>query len=287
MSFNSNKKTALAGKLVVGAAACYLLARPFIVAPPPVKPLVQVPKEQPAPVTKPVKKPWVETYVPKHNVKLPKFAQIKDVKEKKRQFFGFLKPHVAKANERMLNKRQWLEAVKLKLLDAQTLSQDTLTRLGGYYDEYRVERDSLSELEAVKALLNRVDEIPKELVLMQAANESAWGSSRFARLGLNFFGQWCFSPGCGIVPRGRPVGKTYEVKAFMTVQESVDGYFKNINTNEAYQLLRDIRAQLRANELPLDAQVLATGLLPYSQRGDHYVLEITQMIEHNQRYMMD
>ena len=34
--------------------------------------------------------------------------------------------------------------------------------------------------------LRRVDIIQKELALMQAANESAWGTSRFARIGLNF-----------------------------------------------------------------------------------------------------
>ncbi|WP_352256125.1 glucosaminidase domain-containing protein, partial [Pseudoalteromonas sp. 19-MNA-CIBAN-0066] len=43
--------------------------------------------------------------------------------------------------------------------------------------------------------LRRVDIIPKELALMQAANESAWGTSRFARIGLNFFGQWCYTKG--------------------------------------------------------------------------------------------
>ena len=41
---------------------------------------------------------------------------------------------------------------------------------------------------------------------MQAANESAWGTSRFARIGLNFFGQWCYSKGCGMVPKRRNTG---------------------------------------------------------------------------------
>ncbi|MFM9673737.1 glucosaminidase domain-containing protein, partial [Streptomyces galilaeus] len=81
--------------------------------------------------------------------------------------------------------------------------------------------------------LRRVDIIPKELALMQAANESAWGTSRFARIGLNFFGQWCYSQGCGMIPNRRNSGAAHEVAAFKSVRDAVSSYFKNINTHAA------------------------------------------------------
>jgi Bax protein len=43
------------------------------------------------------------------------------------------------------------------------------------------------------ALLSRVDIITTGLVMAQAANESAWGKSRFAVQGNNLFGQRCYN----------------------------------------------------------------------------------------------
>ena len=64
-------------------------------------------------------------------------------------------------------------------------------RLDALIEEYRI--DPEEDLVAMIArLMRRVDIIPIELVLMQAANESAWGTSRFAQKGYNFFGLWCF-----------------------------------------------------------------------------------------------
>lgn len=285
MSVKTRKPGNLISVVVLALAVVYLLIRPFIVA----TPEPQKVEPEPVVVEKPVEeKPvWVETYVPKHNVQLPDFAGIRDVKEKKRRFFGFMGKYVERENEKLLAQRIWLLELKHKIAENQTLSDEDSQKLNEFYQSYRIKHEAMSVSAAIDALLDCVDGLPKELVLMQAANESAWGSSRFARLGLNFFGQWCYSKDCGIVPRYRPKGKTYEVEAFMSVQQSVTSYFKNINTNPAYKLLREIRAQLRANHLPLNAQVLATGLLPYSERGDLYVQEITKMIEHNQQFMTE
>lgn len=286
MYYQQSKFNGWPKKLITAAIVLFLMAMPFVLKLPSIpKKLVDVPSEPEPP--KDTKPQWVETYVPKHKVQLPDFAGIRDVSEKKRRFFNFMMPYVEKENERLLAERIWLLEIRVKLEDNGVLNEEEQAHLARLNKAYRIKHKTISTLAAVKELLKCVDGLPKELVLMQAANESAWGSSRFARLGLNFFGQWCYSKGCGIVPKGRPEGKTYEVKAYMGVQQSVTSYFKNINTNPAYQLLRDIRAQLRANHLPLHPQVLATGLLAYSQRGDHYVQEISKMIEHNQAYMGD
>lgn len=129
-----------------------------------------------------------------------------------------------------------------------------------------------------------MDIIPKELALMQAANESAWGTSRFARIGLNFFGQWCYTKGCGMIPKRRADEAEHEVRAFKSVRAAVKSYFRNINTHEAYRELRRVRAGLRAEKVPIEATALTAGLLSYSERGEDYVSELNDMIRHNRAY---
>ncbi|MDZ7825939.1 MAG: glucosaminidase domain-containing protein [Gammaproteobacteria bacterium] len=69
-------------------------------------------------------------------------------------------------------------------------------------------RDDRAPREIEQDRLRRADEIPPSLVLAQAAAESAWGTSRFARMANNLFGQPRFTEGCGrwsgsAAPRGR------------------------------------------------------------------------------------
>lgn len=143
----------------------------------------------------------------------------------------------------------------------------------------------LSDPKAWGHLLTRVDIVPYPLVLAQSANESAWGTSRFARKGHNFFGQWCFRKGCGIVPSRRDAGSKHEVAVFKSAQHSVRAYLKNINTGRVYAGLRKIRAEQRAKGEALNASALAGGLTKYSERGAAYVKEIRSMIRTNTKLM--
>jgi len=143
--------------------------------------------------------------------------------------------------------------------------------------------ETLDTLTLTQAL-RRVDIIPKELALMQAANESAWGTSRFARIGLNFFGQWCYKKGCGMVPRRRNNEAEHEVAAFKSVRAAVTSYFRNINTHNAYKQLRSIREDLRAQQKPIKATKLTLGLMSYSERGEAYIEELNTMINQNRAY---
>jgi Bax protein len=132
-----------------------------------------------------------------------------------------------------------------------------------------------------RELLKRVDIIPPALILAQAANESAYGTSRFSRLANNLFGEWTFTPGTGIVPLARPHGKTYEVRRFKSISASLNSYLKNLNTHRAYKGLRERRAYLRSENLPLKSVELAEGLTRYSIRGEEYVKSIKRIIRQN------
>jgi Bax protein len=135
--------------------------------------------------------------------------------------------------------------------------------------------------------MNRVDVVPPSLAIAQSANESAWGTSRFARKGYNFFGQWCYRKGCGLVPKKRDANKTHEVAAFDSPQESVKMYIRNLNSNRAYKSLRDLRAKLRRSNKPVTGHELAAGLKRYSERGLEYVRELREMISYNKLAVYD
>ena len=221
---------------------------------------------------------------PLHDVILPLFANISDVKEKKRQFFKFLKPAVLKENARISTLRTHVIKYINKIKLGESLTNYEQEKLSSLLKKYKIKK-SLIESERLTHLLSRIDIVPASLVLVQAANESAWGTSRFARIGLNFFGIWCFQKGCGMVPKGRDAGLKHEVAAFSSIDNAVKHYLHNINTNSAYFVFREIRTQLHQQNLPLSAEILATGLLPYSERGTDYILEITDMIRHNRTYL--
>jgi Bax protein len=255
------------------------LIAPFTFLPVQVKAPVLIPDE-----TKKAQEVVKVVEQPLHDVVLPDFYNIRDVKEKKRQFFAFIKPAVLAENKKILLLRTEVERLIAQLSLEQPFSEKEHTFVSDLIKQYRVSK-KFSLLRQLYELQLKLDVIPPALVLVQAANESAWGTSRFARIGLNFFGVWCYKKGCGMVPSGRNVGAKHEVAAYSSVEQGVARYLKNINTNSAYMVFRNIRGQLREQNQPLSPEILATGLIPYSERGTDYVLELTEMIRHNRQYL--
>lgn len=195
------------------------------------------------------------------------------VQTKKETFFGLLNPVVEAENARIRETRERLKAARN--------AAEPPGWVEGVAENYRIEWTG----KEWETLLKRVDKVPRELVLVQAANESSWGQSRFAQQGNNMFGQWCFTEGCGIVPAQRTAGLSHEVAAFDSVNEAVRAYLRNINTGGAYRELREIRWNARQNGEQPKATDLAAGLTRYSERGHEYIREIRAMIRVNQPYM--
>jgi Bax protein len=220
------------------------------------------------------------------NVVLPEMAAISDVREKKSTFFQFLNPIVEAMNQKVQAERAWLKLIEVQInqgLDLELWQSSLLAELGAYY---KVDEEPGSN-EFFHAMYRRVDVIPASLVLAQAANESAWGTSRFATEGNNLFGQWCFTKGCGLVPTGRDSSARHEVKVFDSIAASVAAYFRNLNTHHQYSELRTIRSEMRFLGLPIDSTYLAWGLEGYSIRGELYIRELIDMIQHNRLQNLD
>ena len=209
---------------------------------------------------------------------LPEFREIPAGRERKAAFFGYFLPIVETQNRSILETRQKLADW---YLNRDEISSEDASEINTIAIRYRIHNFDVDNDTSWQKLLRRVDVVPPSLALAQAANESAWGTSRFARQAYNFYGQWCFEPGCGLVPKKRQAGKTHEVAAFDSPQESVKMYVRNLNSNGAYKTLRDVRAQLRQLNKPVTGHALAAGLNRYSERGLEYVSELRSMIEYN------
>jgi len=204
------------------------------------------------------------------------FKNTKDIAKKKSIFIRLMIPLIIAEQKNIRQKRI---IAQLILKDANQLTQpDAKTWFNRAIKEYKI-NPKLSFLQKKSELIKRLDELPLTLILAQAAIESAWGTSRFAIEGNSLFGQWTFSGKNGLTPRERSKGKSHQVKAFPSLQESIRSYLKNINRNNAYKELRDEREKMRKNNIKLDAFKLAEGLHRYSQKGTEYVKIVHQLLK--------
>ena len=210
--------------------------------------------------------------------KLPDFTTYKNIKKKKEAFFATLYPIIEEENKRVLITRGAIH--ELKTMPITTLNDQQTTWLLNLAQRYKLYDASIDE-NFFDNLLRRVDYIPPSLALSQAAIESGWGTSRFSKIGNNIFGQWCFTIGCGIVPKSRESGKTHEVAKFDTVNQAVRGYILNLNSNASFNKLRQKRASLRENNQSITGIALAKTLAKYSGEGTRYIDKLTQFINQN------
>jgi Bax protein len=208
----------------------------------------------------------------------PDFRKFDAGVERKQAFISYFLPLIKQRNKELMVLREELQ----ELNDEQSqLSFFERRQVAQLASTYAVENFSFEGPTDWNTLLRKIDVVPSSLALAQGANESAWGTSRFAREGNNFYGQWCFVEGCGVVPFAREKGANHEVESFDSAKESVEGYIHNLNYHPAYAELRSIRAGLREREESVTGLKVAAGLKSYSERGDAYIEELSSMIRFN------
>lgn len=215
-------------------------------------------------------------------VRLPKDVDRLNAAVRKQLFFRALLPLVLAENLAIRRQRQFLESA---FTAEYRLDHITLRRIYAIARQYQVEGD-VRDPAFRELLLRRVDEVPPALALAQAANESGWGTSRFAQQANNLFGHWTWNPRQGLVPLERKAGARHRVRIFGDLRAAVRTYLHNLNVGRAYVDLRVLRARMRADGQPLDPIALAGGLRRYSERGTAYVREIRALIRSNALHEM-
>ena len=196
----------------------------------------------------------------------PSFNSIENTDVRKEVFFNYILPAINQKNEEIIALRKSILNNELNAFELDELAT-----------KYRLNNPA-----TIEDLLIVIDILPPSLVLAQAANESNWGRSRFAEDFNNYFGIWCFSKGCGTVPKQRDANANHEVANFNSLKACIDYYVLTINRNYAYQNLRLIRKVHRDEFKPITGIALAEGLTNYAYPGDEYISSIQSVIRYNQ-----
>jgi Bax protein len=208
-------------------------------------------------------------------------ADVTSVETRKRVFIKAILPVVLRVNEDILAAREKLRNLRGILDSGMSLTDDQRKWLYEMADRYETDPYDWD------AFMARVDIIPPSLAIAQAAEESGWGTSRFAREGNALFGQYTFAAANGMLPEERASGRRHLIRAYSSLVEGVRSYMHNLNYHRAYREFRGARKWLRDRSKPIDGDKLAGELLRYSERGAKYVKTIRTIMRANNLAPLD
>ena len=208
---------------------------------------------------------------PIYLTKLPKdLNKLGSTKQRRDLFIKIILPLILDENNKITEDRKKLFYILSKSFN--TVGERVW--LKRRFKEYKIEDQDLSKLKM------RMDIIPVSIAIAQAANESGWGTSRFALEGNALFGQWTWSKK-GISPKNKDPNKTHKVLQFQILKASVRAYKNNLNTHNAYREFREARAQLREEDKKINGLELTKYLEKYASIGEKYVRILEDIIEKN------
>lgn len=208
--------------------------------------------------------------------------RITDTETRKDVFLRMMLPLVLKVNDEIRADRRRLQGFQRRMA-----RREPLARADAEWVAEMAARYKLDPSVSIGRLLKRVDIVPPSLALAQSANESGWGTSRFARRGNALFGQWTSGGDSGMVPRARDSDKNHHVKTFDTPLEAVRAYVRNLNTHGAYDPFRDARAQERSRGAEPNGGALVGTLESYANSGPEYVAMLKRVMRANDLDALD
>ena len=208
---------------------------------------------------------------PIYLTKLPRdLKYLGDTKKKRELFIKIVLPLILSENEKIQDDREKL----FKILSKNFNTVGERVWLKRRFKEYKIEDRDLAKLKM------RMDIIPVSIALAQAANESGWGTSRFALEGNALFGQWTWSKK-GISPKNKDPDQSHKILQFQILKASVRAYKNNLNTHNAYQEFREVRAKLRQSGTKITGLALVPYIKNYAAIGEKYVVIIENIIVNN------
>ena len=208
---------------------------------------------------------------PIYLTKLPKdLKSLGDTKKKRELFIKIILPLILDENNKITDDRKKL----FKILSKNFNTVGERVWLKRRFKEYKIEDQDLAKLKM------RMDIVPVSIAIAQAANESGWGTSRFALEGNALFGQWTWSKK-GITPKDKDPNQTHKILQFQILKASVRAYKNNLNTHNAYKEFREVRAQLRQEGKQIIGLDLTKYIKNYAAIGEKYVAIINGIIEQN------
>ncbi len=208
---------------------------------------------------------------PIYLTKLPKdLKNLGNTSKKRELFIKIILPLILDENSKISEDRKKLFQILRKNFN--TVGERVW--LKRRFKEYKIDDQDLAKLKM------RMDIIPVSIAIAQAANESGWGTSRFALEGNALFGQWTWSKK-GISPKKKDPNQSHKILQFQVLKASVRAYKNNLNTHNAYKEFREVRAQLREENKKIIGLDLTKYLENYASIGKKYVLILEDIIKNN------
>ena len=204
----------------------------------------------------------------------------------KKEFVKTVLPIIINENQNILMIRSFVNELKGKLETFRTLNNNEIRKLNDIAKKYNIKYQNKHKLDLVDEILSNVDVIPNSIVLAQAAIESGWGKSRFAKEYNALFGEYTYDDSEGVIPLERENGDTHLIKAFSSYSNSVESYFDNINSHYAYEEFRDIRNIMRKRNNFSNVNLLVNKLSTYAE-DENYIKTIRQVIKTNNFAIFD
>jgi len=184
--------------------------------------------------------------------------------------YGTYKPNetaIAKVNEE-------LDIFYMNEIKAMDLQEPEFT----YNNDIQFVRAMHKCINFINFTLPKNERVPYEMIIGQAALESAWGQSRFAKEANNLFGIRTWNKDTPhLLPQGVEKWPGWGVKAFASKCDSVHYYIDLLNNHNAYKEFRQLRQRMLDNNEMLDALQLIKKLDKFSTTKD-YDARVARMI---------
>jgi len=209
------------------------------------------------------------------------FKSVPSNDARKELFIRTMLPLVLEVNEGILMDRGRLLSLRARAAAGRAPTAEEAAWLNELSERYGLDKPDYDQL------LARVDIVPPSVAIAQAAEESGWGTSRFARQGNAAFGQITFNEDDGLIPDRRDDGKRHLIRSYDYLLDGVRSYAHNLNTHDAYRQFRKLRSQMRAHGQDFDPMKLVASMSLYSERRDEYVDTIQNLIRANNLEALD
>ena len=184
--------------------------------------------------------------------------------------YGTYKPNesaISKVNEE-------LDIFYMNEIKAMDLQEPEFT----YNNDIQFVRAMHKCINFINFTLPKDNRIPYEMIIGQAALESAWGQSRFAKEANNLFGIRTWNKDTPhLLPQGVTKWRGWGVKSFASKCDSVQYYVDLLNNHSAYKEFRELRQKMFDKNQMLDALQLIKKLDKFSTTKD-YDARVARMI---------
>ena len=197
----------------------------------------------------------VKTQIPRIYLRrLPSdWKEVPDSHDKHRTFIRIILPLVLKVNEAILAERAPLEEMQKRFKKGVAASSADLALLEKYaakYDVFIREKEQQTRVHLLlRALLEKVDQVPPSIMVVSAGIYSDWGSSRLALQANDLYLSEVWYEDQGMKPLDDPDAQ-YRYKIYADLEECVADKALKINSHINYDYVRAARKISRSMKYP-------------------------------------